>query len=277
MIGDKDLISMQQARILAENAAAAQKKLAAMPQEALDAMVETMADAVEAQAQSLAVMSQEESDCGVWQDKLVKILFVCRRVRQSLRGLRCVGPLREDPASGIQEVGVPLGVIAALCPVTSPISTAICNALLAIKSGNAIVFSLHPRALESMRTALDVLAPPGARKACPKGPYPIWIWWPKAARKSLCATLMWPWSWLPACWACSQPRAPAASPLFMAARATARPLSSVAPGWKPPWRTSWPARLLTTAWPLRPSSASLWTAAWNRGCAGPFRTVAAIS
>ena len=46
MIGDKDLISMQQARILAENAAAAQKKLAAMPQEALDAMVETMADAV---------------------------------------------------------------------------------------------------------------------------------------------------------------------------------------------------------------------------------------
>ena len=58
MIGDKDLISMQQARILAENAAAAQKKLAAMPQEALDAMVETMADAVEAQAQSLAVMSQ---------------------------------------------------------------------------------------------------------------------------------------------------------------------------------------------------------------------------
>ncbi|RHH26155.1 aldehyde dehydrogenase family protein [Desulfovibrio sp. AM18-2] len=169
MIGDKDLISMQQARILAENAAAAQKKLAAMPQEALDAMVETMADAVEAQAQSLAVMSQEESDCGVWQDKLVKILFVCRRVRQSLRGLRCVGPLREDPASGIQEVGVPLGVIAALCPVTSPISTAICNALLAIKSGNAIVFSLHPRALESMRTALDVLCAAGRAQGMPEG------------------------------------------------------------------------------------------------------------
>ncbi|SDF26986.1 aldehyde dehydrogenase family protein [Desulfovibrio legallii] len=169
MIGDNDLISMQQARILAENAAAAQKKLAAMPQETLDAIVEAMADAAEAQAQSLAVMSQEESDCGVWQDKLAKILFVCRRVRQSLRGLRCVGLLREDSASGVWEVGVPLGVIAALCPVTSPISTAVCNTLLAIKSGNAIVFSLHPRALESMRTALNILCAAGRAHGLPEG------------------------------------------------------------------------------------------------------------
>ena len=38
MIGDKDLISIQQARILAENAAEAQARLSAMPQETLDAM-----------------------------------------------------------------------------------------------------------------------------------------------------------------------------------------------------------------------------------------------
>ena len=56
MIGDKDLISIQQARILAENAVEAQKRLAALPQEALDSIVEAMAEAVEAHAQSLAVM-----------------------------------------------------------------------------------------------------------------------------------------------------------------------------------------------------------------------------
>lgn len=170
MIGDKDLISIQQARILAENAAEAQKKLGALPQETLDAMVEAMADAVEAQAQSLAVMSHEESDCGIWQDKLIKNLFVCRRVRQSLRGMRCVGFLGEDAGgNGVCEVGVPLGVIAALCPFTSPVSTAVYNTLLAIKSGNAIIFSLHPRAVGSMRRALDIMIAAAQPLGLPEG------------------------------------------------------------------------------------------------------------
>ena len=57
MIADDDLISMQQARILAENAAAAQKKLAAFPQDKLDQLVACVADAVAGHAQELAVMS----------------------------------------------------------------------------------------------------------------------------------------------------------------------------------------------------------------------------
>lgn len=171
MIGDKDLISIQQARILAENAAEAQKKLAALPQEALDDIVEAMADAVETHAQSLAVMCHEESDCGLWQDKMVKNLFVCRRVRQSLRGMRCVGMLHEKGtlAEGVCEVGVPLGVIVALCPVTSPVSTAVYKTLLAVKSGNAIIFSLHPRAVDSMRRALDVMIAAGLAHGLPEG------------------------------------------------------------------------------------------------------------
>lgn len=169
MIGDKDLISMQQARILAENAAEAQKKLAGMPQEALDAVVEAMADAVEAEAQSLAVMSQEESGCGVWQDKLVKNLFVCRRVRQSLRGLRCVGLLDGSDANGVYEVGVPLGVVAALCPATSPVSTAVCTALLAVKSGNAVIFSPHPRVLNTLRRVTGLLAEAAQARGLPEG------------------------------------------------------------------------------------------------------------
>ena len=169
MIGDKDLISIQQARILAENAVEAQKRLAALPQEALDSIVEAMAEAVEAHAQSLAVMCHEESDCGVWQDKMVKNLFVARQVRNSLRGMRCVGPLDSDQTHGsVREVGVPLGVIVALCPVTSPVSTAMYKTLLAVKSGNAIIFSLHPRAIDSMRHALDVIGV-GAEKGLAGG------------------------------------------------------------------------------------------------------------
>ena len=140
MIADKDLLSMQYARILAENAREAQKKLAGFPQEKLDQIVEHVAGEMEKHARELAVMSFEETDYGRWQDKLIKISFVCRSVLRGLRGMRCVGTLREDAGGNVLEVGVPLGVIVALCPSTSPVSTAIYKALLAIKSGNAIIF-----------------------------------------------------------------------------------------------------------------------------------------
>ena len=125
MIADKDLLSMQYARILAENAREAQKKLAAFSQERLDEIVEHVAGEMEEHARALAVMSFEETDYGRREDKLAEILFVCRRVRQALRGMRCVGPLKYDASGNILEVGVPRGVIAALCPSTSPVSTTI--------------------------------------------------------------------------------------------------------------------------------------------------------
>ena len=146
MIADKDLLSIQQARILAENAFEAQKKLAAFSQEKLDAIVEAVAEEVSGHIQSLAVMAQEETDYGRWQDKLLKNRFVCTAVREQLRDLHCVGVIHEDPEKRLLHIGVPFGVIVALCPATSPVSTTIFKPLLAIKSGNAIIFSPHPRA-----------------------------------------------------------------------------------------------------------------------------------
>ncbi|MDO5536480.1 MAG: aldehyde dehydrogenase family protein [Desulfovibrionaceae bacterium] len=157
MFADRDLLSMQCARILAENAAEAQKRLAAFSQEQLDAAVERAADAVIARGRELAVMSWEDTDCGRWEDKLAELRFVCRCVRGALRGMRCVGPLRCDEAGNVLEIGVPRGVIAAVCPSTSPVATAVYKALLAIKSGNAIIFSLHPRAIRCMSRALDLI------------------------------------------------------------------------------------------------------------------------
>ena len=169
MIADKDLLSMQYARILAENAREAQKKLAAFSQERLDEIVEHVAGEMEEHARALAVMSFEETDYGRREDKLAEILFVCRRVRQALRGMRCVGPLKYDASGNILEVGVPRGVIAALCPSTSPVSTTIYKALLAIKSGNAIIFTLHPRAERCMGRTLDLIISASVACGLPEG------------------------------------------------------------------------------------------------------------
>ena len=57
---DNDLLSIQEARILTENAYEAQQKLATFPQEKLDEIVETMAQAASSHAKELAVMSQRK-------------------------------------------------------------------------------------------------------------------------------------------------------------------------------------------------------------------------
>lgn len=169
MIADQDLLSIQQARILAENAHEAQKKLREFSQERLDAIVSAIAEEVVAHTEALAVMSQEETGCGNWRDKCVKNKFVCLQVSAAIRSMRCVGIISRDAEQQTMNVGVPVGVIAAICPVTSPVSTAIYKTLIAIKSGNAIIFSPHPRAIKSISHVLDIMIDAAQRAGLPEG------------------------------------------------------------------------------------------------------------
>ena len=169
MIVDNDLLSIQQARVLLENASEAQKRLAAFTQEQLDGIVECVAEAVEGHARDFAVLSHEETDRGRWQDKQVKNLFVTRCVRKQLRGMRCVGVISEETDRQIVNIGVPVGVIVGLCPATSPVSTTIYKTLLAIKSGNAIVFSPHPAAIKSICKVLDIMIEAAQSHGLPEG------------------------------------------------------------------------------------------------------------
>ena len=166
---DNDLLSIQEARILAENAYHAQQWLALLPQEQLDTFVEAMADAVQPHIEELAVLSADETDFGNWKDKYAKNHFVCTYLREQLRGKRYVGVISDDPQKGIVDIGVPMGVIAALCPATSPVSTTIYKALIAIKSGNSIVFSPHPRAKETIGRALDIMIEAAEAAGMPEG------------------------------------------------------------------------------------------------------------
>ena len=127
---DHDLMSIQEARILVENAHEAQKTLATFPQAKLDEIVECMARAIAPYAKELAVMSSDETDYGKWQDKYIKNRFACEYVPVNLRGMQCVGIINRDEQKKIMDVGVPMGVIISLCPATSPVSTSIYTALV---------------------------------------------------------------------------------------------------------------------------------------------------
>ena len=166
---DNDLLSIQEARILAENAREAQKVMAAFSQEKLDQIVESMADEIAKHAEELAKISRDETDYGIWQDKYIKNRFVSEYLNARLRGMRCVGVIKEDLQNKTLDIGVPIGVIIALCPATSPVSTTIYKALIAIKSGNGIIFSPHPRAKKSISHALNIMIRTAENNGLPEG------------------------------------------------------------------------------------------------------------
>jgi acetaldehyde dehydrogenase (acetylating) len=146
MLHDKDLVSIQEVRDKVEKAYAASLKYRQYTQEQVDAIVEAMAAAGRANARRLAHLAVEETGYGNAPDKTGKNLLAADLLARKLRGMRTVGVLREIPEERVVEIAVPVGVIAAVLPVTNPTSTAIYKILISLKAGNAIVLAPHPHA-----------------------------------------------------------------------------------------------------------------------------------
>ena len=166
---DKDLQSRQEARDLALAARQAQQALGQLPQEALDRLAGAVAEAFAGQAEALGRLAAEETGFGNPRDKAEKNRFAARRVWEAIRGQKVVGLLSRDEDRGIWEIGVPVGVIAAIVPSTNPTSTVCYKALIALKSGNAIVFAPHPKAVKCTLEAARVVARAAEAAGCPKG------------------------------------------------------------------------------------------------------------
>lgn len=166
---DKDLRSRQEVRDLCARAEKAQEALAAMPQDALDRICEAITVQAMAHAGELARMAHEETGFGRTEDKTLKNQFAAEGVMAALRGLQCVGTLREDREKQVAEVGVPVGVIAGIVPSTNPTSSVIYKSLICIKSGNAIVFSPHPNAVKCSLRAAQLVMEAAKSAGCPEG------------------------------------------------------------------------------------------------------------
>ena len=164
---DKDLQARQEARDLCEQAELAQKELFSVSQEKLDAITRAVAAAFEAHAAELAQMAVEETGFGNVKDKIIKNEFASKSVLEAIAPMKTVGILKETP--GLWEVGVPVGVIAAIVPSTNPTSTVCYKALIALKAGNAIVFSPHPKALKCTLRASRIVAEAAEAAGAPKG------------------------------------------------------------------------------------------------------------
>ena len=166
---DKDLAARQEARDLAREAGHAQHILADFPQEKLDTIVEAIAAAFASEAKPLAEMAVQETGFGNVEDKVRKNRFASETVAKAVRGMKTVGLLRRRAEEKLWEIGVPVGVIAAIVPSTNPTSTVCYKAMIALKAGNPIIFSPHPKAVTCTRRAAELVAQAAEGAGAPKG------------------------------------------------------------------------------------------------------------
>ena len=154
---DKDLLSVQEVRELVEKAKTAQKELAAKSQEEVDEIVRSVAYAGVRNAKRLAKMAHEETGFGIEADKVIKNVFGSLGVYERIKDMKTVGEIERDEERKTRTIAIPVGIVAGLIPSTNPTSTAFFKAEIALKGGNAIIFSPHPNAKNCIVEAVKVI------------------------------------------------------------------------------------------------------------------------
>jgi len=166
----KELSQSEKMDILVANAETALAEFMDMTQEEVDKICQAMALAGAGENFPLAKMAVEETKRGIFEDKVIKNLFATEYIWHSIKGVKTVGIVDENESDGFIEVAEPVGVVAAVTPVTNPTSTTMFKALICLKARNPVVFGFHPSAQkcsqESARVLRDAAIKAGAPKNC---------------------------------------------------------------------------------------------------------------
>jgi succinate-semialdehyde dehydrogenase len=147
--------SNTQVQDLVAKARVAQAAFESFSQEQVDAIVKGIGKYVYDNAEVLARMAVDETGIGVYEDKILKNKGKARIIWNSLKDKKSRGVIGEDADTNLVFVAKPMGVVGAVTPVTNPIVTPMCNAMFAIKTGNAVIFAPHPKAEQCTRVLTD--------------------------------------------------------------------------------------------------------------------------
>jgi acyl-CoA reductase-like NAD-dependent aldehyde dehydrogenase len=124
-------------------AAAAQRELVEIPLDTRRRAIEAMRRAALDNNENLSRDAVAETGLGNVRDKMVKNILAAGKTP----GVEDVQPEAFSDEHGLTLVErAPYGVIAAITPVTNPISTIVSNGIGMVAAGNAVVFNVHPGA-----------------------------------------------------------------------------------------------------------------------------------
>ncbi len=167
---DKAVDVKKEIEKLVDKAQVALDKFMGFDQVKIDNIVKEMAMAGLDEHMRLAKMAIEETDKGIYEDKTIKNMFATEYVYHSIKYDKTVGVISENEFEDYVEVAEPVGIVAAVTPVTNPTSTTMFKALIAIKTRNPIIFAFHPSAqkcsAEAARIVRDAAISAGAPENC---------------------------------------------------------------------------------------------------------------
>lgn len=135
-------------------AAIAQKKLILLSIEEREGLITAMRKAIFDNAKKIADICVEDTGMGRADHKYLKQKLVAKKTpgTEILSTVAITG----DKGLTLIEMG-PFGVIGGITPSTNPSATVMCNSIGMIASGNSVVFSPHPGAIQSCLISVRVL------------------------------------------------------------------------------------------------------------------------
>ena len=153
---------------LAEKGQEALKELSKKSQHEINDIVHQMSMAAVDQHMHLAKLAYDETGRGIYEDKAIKNLYASEYIWNSIKDNKTVGIIGEDKQKGLTYVAEPIDVICGVTPTTNPTSTTIFKAMIAIKTGNPIIFAFHPSAQQSSKYAAKVILEAATKAGAPK-------------------------------------------------------------------------------------------------------------
>ncbi|WP_353485923.1 bifunctional acetaldehyde-CoA/alcohol dehydrogenase [Apilactobacillus xinyiensis] len=116
----------------------------------------------------LAEMAHDETGRGIAEDKAIKNIYATEEIWHYIRNHKTVGVINDDKERQLITVAEPLGVVAGITPVTNPTSTTLFKAIIAMKTRNPIIFSLHPQAINASIETAKILQKAAVEAGAPK-------------------------------------------------------------------------------------------------------------
>ena len=159
---------------LVEKAKIAEKEYLKLDQKTVDNIVKAMSMAGLEHHMELAKMAVEETNRGIYEDKITKNMFATEYVYHSIKYEKTVGIINENEEEGYVEIAEPIGIIAGVTPVTNPTSTTMFKSIISAKTRNVIIFGFHPSAQKCSKRAAEILRDAAVKAGAPENCI-LWI------------------------------------------------------------------------------------------------------
>ena len=143
-------------------------------QEEVDHIIKEMAMAGLENHMLLAKLAIEETNRGIYEDKITKNMFASEYVYHSIKYDKTVGEIENNEEEDYSMYADPVGIIAGVTPVTNPTSTVMFKSLISAKTRNVIIFGFHPKAQKCSLKTAELLRDAGIRAGAPKD-FILWV------------------------------------------------------------------------------------------------------